>query len=182
MTNTDKSIDAAASPFISGQYTRKRISIFSIYVVALIAFDQITKFWAFENLREGYITVTSFFNLVFVWNPGVSFGMFNDHKGVLGPYILAGIALLISLIMLFWLRQNHRPVQQWALVTVIAGAIGNAIDRFTHGAVIDFLDFHAMGYHWPAFNIADICVVMGIAILVIDSLIFEPKLPNSQEQ
>lgn len=141
----------------------------------LLLLDQVTKIWAVQNFDGVVQPVLPFFNLVLVWNPGISFGIFQNHDGVAGPWVLTGLALLIVSLLIFWLVRTPRRRQQWALLTVIAGALGNVIDRILYGAVVDFLDFHLFGYHWPAFNVADICVVAGIAFLVIDSLFFEPR-------
>ncbi|MBU0799532.1 MAG: signal peptidase II [Alphaproteobacteria bacterium] len=148
---------------------------FGICAFGLLLVDQVTKQLALAHLADGIKPVTSFFNLVLVWNPGISFGMFNNHDGTVGPYILIALSLLITGILAVWLTRTPRRGQQWAITVVIAGALGNVIDRAIYKAVIDFLDFHAFGYHWPAFNVADMCVVVGIAFLVIDSLFFEPK-------
>lgn len=152
-----------------------RYAVLAAFGGLLLAVDQFTKYWALARFDGVVAPVTPFFNFVLVWNPGVSFGMFQNHDGTTGPYILIGLALAIVTVMAIWLARAERRGQQWALAAVIAGAIGNVIDRAIHGAVIDFLDFHAFGYHWPAFNVADCAVVCGIAFLVIDSLFFEPK-------
>lgn len=141
----------------------------------LLAADQATKFLALAHVTDGPIAVTPFFNLVLVWNKGVSFGMLGGLHDHTGPYLLVATSLIITVILAVWMTRTTRAAQQWALAATMAGAIGNVINRLIHGAVVDFLDFHAFGYHWPAFNIADCCVVVGIAILVIDSLFFEPK-------
>lgn len=127
-----------------------------------------------EKVPPVQIQINSFFNLVMVWNQGVSFGLFN-HDSAAGPMILVGLSLLITGLFLIWLLRSAFMVQAMAIALVIGGAIGNVIDRLRFGAVIDFLDFHAFGYHWPAFNIADSCIVIGIAILILHSLLLEKK-------
>ena len=121
-----------------------------------------------------YIEVTSFFNLVMAWNTGVSFSMFSDN-GAYMPYVLLVVALSITAMFTKWLwkAENHLYGISYALI--IGGALGNILDRSRFGAVIDFLDFHALGYHWPAFNIADMSVVIGISVLIIVSLFFDIK-------
>ena len=144
--------------------------------LGLLAADQFTKHLVLMNIDEaGPVAVTPFFNLVLVWNRGISFGMLRGHDGVTGPYLLIAMGLVITAVLAVWLFRAQRRGQRVAIAAVISGAIGNMIDRAQHGAVVDFLDFHAFGYHWPAFNVADCCVVAGIAFLVIDSLFFEPK-------
>lgn len=141
-------------------------------LVALIvlAFDQATKAVALSLLGgRPPVEVTGFFNLVLVWNPGVSFGMLQG-LGSLGPWLLTGFALAVCVALLVWLARETRSLTRVALGLVLGGAIGNIIDRVRFGAVIDFLDFHAMGYHWPAFNISDSAIVVGAALLVLDGL------------
>lgn len=172
-----------------------RSAIFFIFAALMIVLDQVSK-WAitehvlrpaskgsqfrfFEWLvnapdRLGYteITITPFFNLVMVWNQGVSFGLFSGGHDLM-PLILSSLSLVVTVVFSIWLIRSDNPVQKTAIALVIGGAIGNVIDRARFGAVIDFLDVHAFGYHWPAFNIADSCIVVGIFMLITYSLFFE---------
>ncbi len=120
------------------------------------------------------IEITSFFNIIITWNKGVSFGMFSNY-GEYMPYILIAIALIITLIFIVFLMKSDKHYQGISYALIISGALGNIIDRARFGAVIDFLDFHIMGYHWPAFNVADIAVVSGVTMLIITTLFFEKK-------
>ncbi len=115
------------------------------------------------------IEVTGFFNLVLAYNRGVSFGLFSSDSPY-GPYVLAGIALVIALGVLYWARSQRQFLPILAAGMIVGGAFGNLIDRLVHGAVVDFLDFHLQGYHWPAFNLADCGIVIGVAFLLYDSL------------
>ena len=143
-----------------------------LIAVLVIAFDQLTKWIMLTglDLETRSIAVTSFFNLVLVWNRGVSFGMFND-AGSAGPWILSGLAIAVVVGLLFWLRQAEGWRSVTALGLVIGGAIGNVIDRFRFGAVVDFLDVHVAGYHWPAFNVADAAICIGAGLLLLDGLL-----------
>lgn len=143
-----------------------------LIAVLVIALDQATKWLMLTglDLANSPITVTSFFNLVLVWNRGVSFGMFND-AGVAGPWILSAVAVAVVLGLLWWLRQAESWLSTTALGLVIGGAIGNVIDRFRFGAVVDFLDVHVAGYHWPAFNVADAAICIGAGLLLLDGLL-----------
>ena len=143
-----------------------------LLAIVVIILDQITKWVALSglNLGENPITVTSFFNLVLVWNRGVSFGMFNN-AGAYGPMILSGIAIAVVLGLVYWLRQAENRLTVIALGLVIGGALGNVIDRFRFGAVVDFLDLHIAGYHWPAFNVADAAICVGAVLLLLDGLL-----------
>ena len=150
---------------------RRGLAVAAILLVA----DQVSKWVILEHVMvpPRIIEVTGFFNLVMVWNKGVSFGMFGDG-GEVGRWLLTALALAICGFLLHWLRQSDRWMPVLAIGMVIGGAIGNVIDRIRFGAVADFLDVHAMGYHWPAFNVADSGIVVGVAILLIDQL-FGPR-------
>ena len=124
--------------------------------------------------------ILPFFNLVMVWNQGVSFGLFNQTSNY-GPLILSVLSLIITLGFVIWLLRVKDMLQILGIVMVIGGALGNVIDRARFGAVIDFLDFHLMGWHYPAFNLADSCVVVGVFILILHALFFEKKLQEQDE-
>ena len=136
-----------------------------------IVLDQLSKHWILTSVMQPpkVIELTSFFNLVLAWNRGVSFGMFNQQSAY-GPYILTGVAAVIVVALAIWLFTAESRFTALALGLVIGGAIGNVIDRLRFGAVVDFLDFHAMGYHWPAFNVADSAICVGAVMLVFESL------------
>ncbi len=149
-------------------------------LVAVIAtfFDLLTKKLVFSMLDglgsiNPEIKVFDFFSLVKVWNRGVSFGMFNqlENSQIIFVLLQGGIGLGL----VFWLWNNQKLHFSIALGLIIGGAFGNVIDRVQNGAVADFLDFYLYGYHWPAFNLADSCVFIGVAILLLDDLIFSKK-------
>ena len=126
-----------------------------------------------QQILQPEIKIFSFFSLVAVWNRGVSFGMFNSIEN---PQIILSILQgSIALILCFWLYNNQKKHFAIALGLIIGGAFGNVLDRIMHGAVADFLDFHIANYHWPAFNLADSCVFIGVTILVFDEIIFNKK-------
>jgi signal peptidase II len=142
-----------------------------LLALAILTIDQFTKWLALTSLDPyQFREVTSFFNLVLVWNRGVSFGMLNT-LGDYGPWLLTLLAGGIGAFLIVWLMRETRPVTRLALWLVLAGAVGNAIDRVRFGAVVDFLDFHAFGYHWPAFNVADSAIVIGAGLILLDSLV-----------
>ena len=102
-----------------------------------------------------------FFNIIYTKNLGVSFSLFyNNHK--LGPWILGFVSLAIIIFITLILKKESKIRSKIALSCVIGGALGNLFDRFYYGGVIDFLDFHFFKYHWPAFNIADMAIVLGL--------------------
>lgn len=115
------------------------------------------------------IEITAFFNLVMVWNRGVSFGLFQADGG--GRWLLIGLSAAILIILILWLRRLERRLPAYAIGLIIGGAVGNVVDRVVYGAVADFFDLHIAGYHWYAFNIADSAIVIGVGLLLADSFI-----------
>lgn len=137
--------------------------------LAWIVLDQATKWWLLEVAMRPprVIEVTPFFNLVLAWNRGVSFSLF-AHEAEVMPYLLSALALAITAMLLVWLRRTDRPFLAVCIGLVIGGALGNVIDRLRFGAVTDFLDFHLWGYHYPAFNIADAGICIGVLMILLD--------------
>ncbi len=140
-----------------------------VLAFAIFIMDQVTKALVLYGLdmlaMPRLIEVTGFFNLVLVFNHGVSFGLF-AADGLINQLIFSVISLGISALVFHWLRRQESWTASLALGGVIGGALGNVIDRLIYGGVVDFLDFHAFGYHWPAFNIADSAVVIGVFLFV----------------
>ena len=137
----------------------------------VLALDQITKWWMLTILGPGggIIEVTGFFNLVLLYNTGVSFGLFQGDSPW-RPYFLSGIALLVVAALLVWVRREPYGLLPYGIGAVVGGAIGNVVDRLHRPGVVDFLDFHVAGWHWPAFNVADSAIVCGVAVIVVDGL------------
>lgn len=133
--------------------------------VAAFALDQGSKaiVLAFPTLAAG-VEVLPFFDLVRGQNSGVTFGMFRGAPW----WVLALLALAIVAALSVWLWRAQNLLVAAALGQLIGGALGNVLDRLRHGAVTDFLDFHLGAYHWPAFNLADVAVVSGVALLLLD--------------
>ena len=149
--------------------------IIALFVAFLDLFSKRTVFALLEadKYNEHFIEVTGFFNLVHVWNNGVSFGMFSNFE--YSKIIFSVIVAIILVIMLVWLYRNRDIFLSIAIAFIIGGAIGNLFDRIKYGAVADFLDFHLASYHWPAFNIADSFVFIGVAMLLVEDLILKKK-------
>lgn len=149
------------------------LGIIAAVLVAVV--DQASKWWILEqvmNPAPRVVEVTDFFNLVLVWNPGVSFGLFQADADYM-PWVLTGVALLVAGLVGRWLWAAERWTQALALGLVIGGAVGNVADRARFGAVCDFLDFHFAGWHFWAFNVADAGISVGVALLLIDGLFFD---------
>lgn len=144
-----------------------------------LALDQATKFWALAALANPpvRITVTGWWEMVLVWNYGVSFGLFGD--GALPPLVLAGITGVIAGMIAVWLVRARTWPTVLATGLILGGAIGNIIDRLLYGAVVDFVRWHAYGYSWPVFNVADAAITLGVGLLIAESLFGGRTPPKS---
>jgi len=118
--------------------------------------------------------IDDFFRLVMVWNRGVSFGLLGGDRS-LPAWALSGVAIAVCIGLFVWLRRVQGRLTGWGIGLVMGGAIGNVIDRARWGAVFDFADFYVAQWHWPAFNIADSAIVVGVALMLLESLIGERK-------
>lgn len=142
----------------------------SIAAVVLVL-DQITKVWITKVFEYGEsYPVTSFFNLVLVYNKGAAFSFLADQGGW-QRYFFTVVGVGASLFIVYLIRKHAgQRLFCWALALILGGAIGNVIDRLMYGHVIDFLDFHVNNWHWPAFNVADSAIFIGAALFIIDEL------------
>lgn len=136
-----------------------------------VALDRASKVWALDALFDppNRIVVAPVLNLVPVWNRGVSFGLFSNDSAW-GPWLLGGFALVVAVALVIWLMRAETSVLGAGLGMVIGGAVGNAVDRALYGAVVDFIDTHWGDLHWPAFNIADAAITVGVGLLLLDAL------------
>jgi signal peptidase II len=148
----------------------------TLIALLTILFDQLSKWWILNvtMVPPRIIPVTSFFDLVLVHNRGASFGIFSDAPGWASVALIV-FAILISIALAIWMWRVNETLLAVALALVIGGAVGNVIDRIRFGAVVDFLDFHVAGWHWPAFNIADSAITIGVILLILDSLKSRPE-------
>lgn len=147
-----------------------KISIFWRWLAlaaGIIVVDQISKQAILRTLQLGErIELTPFFNLVLAYNPGAAFSFLADAGGWQKWFFVA-LALGISAWIISMLRRHgEERLLALALTLILGGALGNVIDRFAYGAVVDFLDFHWAGMHWPAFNVADSAICVGAALMV----------------
>ena len=146
-----------------------------IAAIATLVLDQASKFWLvriFDIAQRGTVKLTPFFDLMLAWNIGISFGWFqNDSQSAqIALMIVKAVAVVILAI---WMARSRTPMATIALGLIIGGAIGNAIDRFAYGAVVDFALFHVQiggnTFNWYVFNLADVAIVAGVAALLYDS-------------
>jgi signal peptidase II len=137
---------------------------------AVVAADRLSKWAALAWLKPGEsVELTGFFNLVLVFNRGAAFSFLADAPGWQAPFfILVALAAAAIVSWLLW-RNPARRLLNAGLALILGGALGNLWDRVAFGHVVDFLDFHALGWHWPAFNVADSAISVGAAILIAES-------------
>lgn len=151
--------------------------------ILVLLLDWMSKRWIESILIfEDAIEVTAFFNLVLTYNAGAAFSFLSDASGW-QRWFLSAIALLAS-ILIVYLLYKHASNSRFciALSLILGGAVGNLLDRIMLGHVVDFLDFHIAGHHWPAFNIADSAIFIGALLLIVDSFKTEQKEAVEEEQ
>jgi signal peptidase II len=141
-------------------------------VIATVVIDQIHKWWmlsVFDIEGKGRVEVGPFLDLVYVKNIGVSYSLFNQESTT-GQYLLVAFAVIASMGLWLWLNWSRGSrLMALSLGLIIGGALGNAIDRLRLGGVADFFSFHAYGFHWYVFNIADVAIVAGVIGLLYES-------------
>ena len=145
--------------------------------IVVVALDQLSKaaiLARFAGQPFAAERITPIFNLVLTYNRGMSFGLFNDG-GALNVLIFSLVAAIIVLLLFFWLLRITSPLLALAIGFIIGGAGGNVIDRLRFGAVVDFLDFHLGAHHWPAFNLADSAISVGVVAMLIDGLLLHKE-------
>jgi signal peptidase II len=153
-----------------------------LVAAATLILDQATKLWllhGFDLGHRGLVKVLPFFDLILAWNTGISYGWFSD-SGPTGQVLLVGFKIVAVIALTVWMLRAHNRLATIALGLIIGGAIGNAIDRFAYGAVVDFALLHAeiggKTYNWYVFNIADVAIVAGVAALLYDSFFGTPAV------
>ncbi len=137
----------------------------------VVILDQLTKFITLTSINESTTKpITSFLNWVLVYNPGAAFSLLAQSGGW-QKWFFIGIGSVAAIVMIWLLkRHSHQGIFSFSISLLLGGAIGNVIDRFMHGAVVDFIDVYYQTYHWPAFNLADSAITLGTALLIIDEL------------
>jgi signal peptidase II len=150
-------------------------------IVALVV-DQASKLWllfVFDIGHRGAVKVTPFFDLVLAWNVGISFGWFQNDSP-LAQILLMAVKAVAVIVLAIWMARSRTLIATLALGLIIGGAIGNAIDRFAYGAVVDFALFHVQiggkTFDWYVFNLADVAIVAGVAALLYDSFLGVPAV------
>lgn len=143
---------------------------------AIVLADQLTKWAVLANFAYGErLEITGFLNLVLVYNKGAAFSMFADASGWQTPLLIVFALVAAGIVGTLIVKNPHKRLLCLGLALILAGAIGNLIDRLRYGHVVDFLDFHAMGWHWPAFNVADSAITIGAVLLILEGLVHQEK-------
>ena len=149
----------------------RRMIILSVVTITIVALDQLTKSYIAQSmhLHQSIPIIPGYFNLTYIRNPGAAFGILaSSSSGFRMIFFVVTSLFALGLLATIFLRLH--PEDWWGQLTVtsiFSGAIGNLIDRLQFGEVIDFLDFHVSGYHWPAFNVADMAISLGVISLFL---------------
>jgi len=164
---------------------RRRYLLLVGVSLVLIALDQITKMFVMHtmHLHESIPVIPDFFNLTYIRNPGAAFGIFATTNSAFRLIFFVGTSIFaLGLLGTIFYRLHDDDVWgQLTISSIFGGAIGNLIDRLRYGEVVDFLDFHISGYHWPAFNVADSAISIGVvSLLIIFALEKKKEKPPSE--
>jgi signal peptidase II len=164
--------ETSRARFLWGRFTGVGLAA----ALAALLLDQAVKLWllfAYDLAEQGAIALTPFFDLVLVWNKGISYGLF-QQEGVFGQWALLGLKVAAVVLLWVWMTRVDTRWSAVSLGLIIGGAIGNAIDRVAYGAVADFAHFHittaGWTFSWYVFNLADVAIVVGVAGLLYESL------------
>ncbi|MBC7804506.1 MAG: lipoprotein signal peptidase [Candidatus Parcubacteria bacterium] len=148
---------------------------------AVLVLDRFSKALVLESLAPGESRpITGFFNLVLVFNTGAAFSFLAGERGW-QTFLFAGIATVASVVISYLIVKNReKRLFCCGLALILGGALGNLYDRLVYGKVVDFLDFHLQGWHWPAFNVADSAIMVGAAILIAESFMHPARAREKQ--
>jgi len=147
-----------------------RYRILAIISIVIVALDQATKLYVDANFRlhESIPVISGLFNLTYVRNKGAAFGILADNAVRIPFFITVSIVAMLGILWYVRRIRNDQHLAIFSLSLIFAGALGNLIDRIRLGEVIDFLDVYWQRYHWPAFNVADSAITVGVTLLLID--------------
>jgi signal peptidase II len=145
----------------------------AVAIVVVVALDRAAKILVlsdFDATASTPIPLTPFLNLALRWNRGISFSLFAQDSAI-GRWLLLALTLVVTALIALWLWRAAAPLVGLGLGAIIGGAIGNGYDRLVYGAVVDFLDLHALGRNFFVFNLADAAINLGVALLIVDGVI-----------
>jgi len=160
---------------VSNEKGKGRLISLAVIVILVLALDQWTKMLALQQLSPVYPKkiIDGLFSLTLVMNSGVAFGVFSGIESSVKAYLLLALSgVTVGLVIFFYFHEkNLQRLSRFGLALVVGGAFGNMIDRWRYDKVVDFLDFYWKNYHWPAFNIADCAISIGVTLLLVDVLL-----------
>lgn len=163
----------------AGAAHRRAVALAVLVALVIAGLDQAIKLWllyGFNLATRGAVNLAPFFDLVLAWNTGISYGLFQSDS-LLGLVLLTGFKIIATIALAVWLWRSRTGLARLSLALIIGGAIGNAIDRLLHGAVVDYALLYAVfggtRYNWYVFNLADVAIVAGVIGLMYDMLFSE---------
>jgi signal peptidase II len=176
-TNYEKVFETERGGITTG--VKRKYWVLFIFLFGVLLLDQLTKSMIVQKLflYEKVEVIRGFFNIIHVRNTGGAFGIFGGEKGGLGSVLFVVVSLLAigAIVYLFVKAREDEKVLAFSFTLILSGALGNLIDRIRYGEVIDFIDFHVSTYHWPAFNIADSAICIGIGLMALELLAKDKK-------
>jgi signal peptidase II len=153
---------------------KRKYWVLLVFSISILLLDQWTKFMVVQKLHlyHRVKVIQGFFDLTHVRNTGGAFGIFGGEKGGLGSFLFVVVSLIAigAIVFLFLKIKENEKTLALSFSLILSGAIGNLIDRLRYGEVVDFLDFHLFTYHWPAFNVADSAICIGIGLMALELL------------
>lgn len=166
---------------INGIINNKKYLLF-LTVIPLII-DIITKNLIKSKLMlyDAVPVIDGFFNIVYVLNPGAAFSFLHDMNESYRRLFFITVTIIAIFVVLYIFAREKSKINTAGFALILSGAIGNLIDRIIIGKVVDFLDFYYKTYHFPAFNVADSCITVGVALIIIDMLFFSKKRDNNKK-
>lgn len=161
---------------------QRKVFLIPFTIITVFILDFLSKSWVINLLQDQpHLEVTSFFNLVLAFNRGVSFSMFQAGS-TYGVMMLITLTSLLSFLIIYLAWKSTFRAETIGYAMIAGGALGNLYDRVRLGAVVDFLDVHAFGYHWPAFNIADSSICIGAGLLFLYQFLLHSKYKNTKNK
>jgi len=149
------------------------------WLLTVVVLDQATKAMVMDRFAmfEMLPVIPGLFNLTYLTNTGAAFGMLAGAKSIWRQVFFVGVAVAAVVILFYSYRQfrSQGRIFAHAIGLIAGGAVGNLIDRLRFGAVVDFLDFYVGTHHWPAFNVADSAITIGVGLFILGSLLYPPK-------
>ena len=161
------------------------MTAFLLVILAVVGLDQASKLWIVHHfgLYDSQVVIPGFFNLTYLTNNGAAFSILAGQPALWRQAFFIGAASL-ALVLIVIARRGYASLSGWynlALALIAGGGIGNLIDRVRLGHVIDFLDFHLGASHWPAFNIADSAITIGVILFILRNLVFDRRRPVPED-